>query len=171
MKDKKGNLSGLAPKAWAYADFDGQSFTWFKEKGLAGTAVRSLFEAKDGSLWFGDDGSGLFRYDGKSLNNFTAENGLSNEAFVKTGNAGIGTLARIMAINEDDAGNLWIGTIDAGVWRYDGNSLSNYTTKDGLTSDCINAIYKDKKGAMLFGTTTGVFVFNGAGFVRMTVQG
>lgn len=43
-----------------------------------------------------------------------------------------GTLARVWTINEDNNGNLWIGTIDACVWRYDGKNLTNYTTKDGL---------------------------------------
>jgi ligand-binding sensor domain-containing protein len=61
--------------------------------------------------------------------------------------------------------DIWVGTFDAGVWRYNGKNLTNYTTKDGLTSNAINTIYKDKKGKLWFGTYgAGVCIFNGISF-------
>ncbi|MFN8346328.1 MAG: two-component regulator propeller domain-containing protein [Spirosomataceae bacterium] len=143
------------------------TFTWFTEKGLASPAVLGLFEDKTGNIWFGNNGAGLFRYDGKILTNFTEEKGLGNKDFRVSGKSGPGTLARIYSINEDTTGNLWIGTVDAGVWRYDGNNLTNYTTKDGLTSNAVNTIYKDKKGDLWFGTDgNGVCKFNGLSFTK-----
>ena len=53
--------------------YDGYTFTWFTEKGLAGPAVLGLFEDSKGNLWFGNNGAGLFRYDGKTLKNITEE--------------------------------------------------------------------------------------------------
>ncbi|MBL0317033.1 MAG: hypothetical protein IPP69_15235 [Flavobacteriales bacterium] len=44
------------------------------------------------------------------------------------------------------------GIVDAGVWKFDGKLLTNYTTQDGLTSDAVNTIYKDNSGTMWFGT-------------------
>lgn len=166
LKDKKGNV-WFGTQAEGVCRYDGTSFTWFTEKGLRGSAVLGLFEDSKGNIWFGNNGGGLFRYDGKSLANFTAEKGLSNHEFKTSGKSGPGTLARIYAINEDKDGNLWIGTVDSGVWRYDGNNLTNYTTKNGLTSNAVNVIYKDQNGELWFGTDAdGVCKFNGKAFTE-----
>ncbi|MFZ4550136.1 MAG: ligand-binding sensor domain-containing protein, partial [Bacteroidales bacterium] len=151
LKDKKGNV-WFGTQAQGVCCYDGKTFTWFTEKGLGGPAVLALFEDNKGNLWFGNNGSGLFRYDGKSLINFTEEKGLGNNEFRVSGKSVPGTLARIYTINDDKNGNLWIGTVDSGVWRYDGDKLTNYTTKDGLTSNAINVIYKDRNDELWFGT-------------------
>ncbi len=149
--------------------YDGKSFTWFMEKGLSPPAVRALFEDRNGNMWFGNNGAGLFRLEDDSLSNFTRDNGLSNDEFWSTakitGKSVPGTLARVWTISEDNIGNLWIGTIDNGVWKYDGKNLANYTTKDGLTTNAITIIYKDNIGEMWFGTDGGgICKFNGVGF-------
>lgn len=170
LKDKKGNV-WFGTQAEGVCRYDGKTLTWFKEKGLAGPAVLGLFEDSKGSLWFGNNGAGLFRYDGKTLTNFTEEKGLNNADFIASGKPGLGTLARVYSINEDNNGNIWIGTVDAGVWKYDGNNLTNYTTKDGLTSNAVNTIYKDKNGELWFGTDgNGICKFNGTTFTEFIIQ-
>ena len=170
IKDKKGNV-WFGTQAEGVCRFDGTSFTWYTEKGLRGPAVLGLFEDSKGNIWFGNNGSGLFRYDGKSLINFTEEKGLSNKEFNVSGQSGPGTLARIYTINEDKNGNLWIGTVDAGVWRYDGLYFTNYTKQDGLTSNAINIIYKDRKGELWFGTDgDGICKFNGVSFYECIIH-
>jgi ligand-binding sensor domain-containing protein len=170
LKDKKGNV-WFGTQAQGVCRYDGKSFTWFTEKGLEGSAVLGLFEDSNGILWFGNNGAGLFRYDGKSLVNFTEEKRLGNSEFKVSGKSGPGTLARIYAINEDNSGNLWVGTVDAGAWKYDGNNLTNYTTKNGLPSNAINVIYKDRVGELWFGTDgDGICKFNGESFTRFEVK-
>ena len=170
LKDKKGNF-WFGTQTMGVCRFDGKTFTWFTEKGLSGPAIRGLFEDRNGNLWFGNNGNGLLRFDGKTLTNFTEEKGLANHEFVKTGKQGPGTLARVWTINEDNNGDLFIGTFDAGVWRYDGKTLINYTIKDGLTSEVINTIYKDKKGELWFGTGgDGVCKFNGKSFTKFSFK-
>ena len=170
LKDTKGHL-WFGTQAQGVCRYDGKSFTWFTEKGLAGPAVLGLFEDKNGHIWFGNNGGGLFRYDGTTLSNFTTENGLGNEAFRLSGKSGPGTLARIYAINEDTDGHLWVGTVDAGVWRYDGKNLTHYTTKDGLASNAVNTIYKDKNGELWFGTDAdGICRFDGKIFQRFEIK-
>lgn len=153
LKDSKGNL-WFGTQAQGVCRYDGKSFTWFTEKGLSGPAVLALFEDSKGNIWFGNNGAGLFQFDGKTLRNFTEEKGLSNDNFRLAGKEQQGTLARIYAINEDQAGNIWIGTVDSGVWKYNSSTerLINYTTKDGLSSMAVNTIYKDKNGELWFGT-------------------
>lgn len=170
LKDRKGNV-WFGTQAKGVCRYDGKSFTWFTEKGLAGSAVLALFEDMDGNIWFGNNGAGLFRNDGKSVTNFTDENNLSNNDFKVSGKSGPGTLARVYSINEDNCGNLWIGTVDAGVWKYDGNNLINYTTQDGLTGIGVNTIYKDRNGELWFGTDdNGVCKFDGIRFREFIVQ-
>ncbi|MGB3078453.1 MAG: two-component regulator propeller domain-containing protein, partial [Saprospiraceae bacterium] len=60
--------------------------------------------------------------------------------------------------------NLWFGTFTGGVSKYDGNSFTNYTTSQGLTSNAINSIIEDKVGNMWFGTDEGVNKFDGTTF-------
>lgn len=82
-----------------------------------------------------------------------------------------GTLSSVMAITEDKYGSLWIGTYDSGAWCYDGQKLTNYTTKDGLTNNAIMSIYKDAKGTMWFGASKGgVCRFNGKTFEKLKLS-
>lgn len=166
LKDSNGNL-WMGTQTMGVCRYDGKSFTWFTEKGLRGPAVLDIFEDKLGRLWFGNNGSGLFCYDGKKLTNITEEKGLSNPDFVKSGKESPGTLARVWAINEDNNGNIWIGTGDSGLWTYDGKNLINYTEKDGLPNHPIETIYKDKGGQLWFGTNGGgVYQLNGMTFEK-----
>ena len=101
-----------------------------------------------GNLWFGTDGGGVSRYDGKSLpagqasfTNFTTEQGLANNT--------------VLSITEDKRGNLWFGTQGGGVSRYDGKSFTNYTTEQGLANNNVRSIIEDKMGNLWFGTHGG----------------
>lgn len=168
LKDRKGHL-WFGTQAMGVCCYDGKSFTWFTDKGLRGPAVLAVFEDRKGNLWFGTNGNGLFCYDGKSLTNFTEEHGLSNPAFIKEGKSGPGTLARVWAINEDDRGNLWIGTGDAGAWQYDGNKLTNYSA-DNFDNSGIEIIYKDKTNELWFATNgTGLYKFNETAFTKIVI--
>jgi len=57
---------------------------------------------------------------------------------------------------QDRKGNLWFATTSNGVYRYDGKTFKNFTTKDGLNSNAIFSILEDKKGNIWFGTDKGL---------------
>jgi ligand-binding sensor domain-containing protein len=57
---------------------------------------------------------------------------------------------------QDKAGNLWFGTTGEGVYRFDGKSFTNFTRKDGLSSNMVGAMSEDKNGTIWFGTDAGV---------------
>ena len=171
LEDKSGNL-WLGTEQRGVCRYNGNRFTYFTEKGLSTAAVRCIFQDKHGNLWFGDNGGGVYRYDGTTVANFTEESGLSNPDFVKSLMSKPGTLARVWTIAEDKDGNLWFGTIDAGAWRFDGKSLTNFTTKDGLGSNAVWTIYRDRAGTLWFGTDGGgVYTFDGGSFRRFTGKG
>ena len=102
------------------------------------SSVGAIYRDKSGNLWFGTQGGGVSRYDGKSFTNFTTAQGLANNV--------------VSSICEDKSGNLWFGTQGGGVSRYDGNcealtntnkknkkdvskSFTNFTTAQGLANN------------------------------------
>lgn len=112
--------------------------------------VRRVFQDKAGNIWFGTQGNGVGRYDGKSLVYFTPKDGF--DATVVRG------------ILEDKSGNLWFAT-NNGVVRYDpkgsaGSSFTGFTVKDGLSHNDVWSISEDKKGTVWVGTMGGVCCYD-----------
>ncbi|MGB0861681.1 MAG: ligand-binding sensor domain-containing protein [Saprospiraceae bacterium] len=62
----------------------------------------------------------------------------------------------VREVYQDRKGNFWIGTLEYGIARYDGKSLTYFTTKDGLAGNQINGIAEDKAGNLWLTTTNGV---------------
>jgi ligand-binding sensor domain-containing protein len=71
---------------------------------------------------------------------------------------------------QDNDGNLWFGTTNEGVYRYDGKSFTNFTKEDGLISNAVFAILQDKSGTIWFGTDNGISCFDGKLFKGVPVQ-
>ncbi len=170
LVDREGNL-WVGTELRGVFKYDGKTFTWFNDHHLGGAAVRALFQDKHGNIWAGNNGGGLFRYDGNTFINIAEERGLTNKAFLsgEIVKDEPGTIGRIFSLNEDNDGNLWIGTVDAGAWKFDGKTLTNYTTKDGLPSNRICNIYKDNTGPLWFSTVAdGICTYNGGTFTAFS---
>ena len=58
----------------------------------------------------------------------------------------------IMVIYQDKKKNYWFGSWETGVYKYDGNELVNYTTKNGLLKNRIDEIKEDEFGNIYFGS-------------------
>ncbi len=69
-----------------------------------------VFQAKDRTYWFGSDGQGIYRFDGKTIVRFTTEHGLGGD--------------HIRSIQEDLAGNIYAVSDPGGVSRFDGRGFS-----------------------------------------------
>ncbi|UYV13874.1 MAG: hypothetical protein NCW75_06190 [Phycisphaera sp.] len=61
----------------------------------------------------------------------------------------------------------WFGSNDRGVYRYDGHTLVNFTTDDGLASNRIRGIQEDTHGNIYFTTYEGISRFDGQAFVTL----
>ncbi len=112
-----------------------------KLQGLNNAYIFCMLEDKSGNLWFGTDGGGVARYDGRSFTHYTEKEGLSTNSVVSLG--------------EDKGGNIWIGSFGSGVTRFDGKAFTHFTVKEGLSSNNVFSIVKDKKGNLWFGTYGG----------------
>lgn len=145
--------------------YDGTAFTFYNGHGLEKAAVRTIYQDRSGTIWAGNNGAGLFRFNGKEFVNFTEAMNLDNPDFLKSLTSKKGTLARPWSINEDRLGNLWVGTIDAGVWKYDGKKLTNYTKENGVSGDAIWYIFRDHRDELWFVVDgNSICTFDGQGF-------
>lgn len=149
--------------------FNGSDFKIINDKFLqqnkvsGSLHVRDIMEDSKGNLWIANNGSGILKYDGNAITNFTTQNKLKKED--TKGNS----LERAFSIGEDVSGNIWFGTVSSGVWRYDGNSVKNFTKEDGLESNHIWTIYTSKQGELWFGSISpsGVYRFKDNNFERV----
>jgi ligand-binding sensor domain-containing protein len=130
--------------------------------------IRSLLEDSNGRLWIGNNGIGVLLKEGNSIINFSEENNLIHPTSGRKGDKSLpGTLEHVFTIAEDSQGNIWFGDRDAGIWKYDGETMKNYTKKDGLTNDLALSIYEDYNGKLWFGMADGnVYQFNGKTFEK-----
>ncbi len=80
----------------------------------------------------------------------------------------------IYNLYSDRSGNIWIGAIGVGAYRYDGKSFTLFATTDrpDLTKYfAIQAFVEDRHGTRWFGFSGGLFRFNGGSFVNVTRGG
>lgn len=128
--------------------------------------IRSILEDSKGRLWIGNNGIGVLLKDsGKTINFSEKQNLIHPSSSRSGGQSPAGTLEHVFAIEEDGDGNIWFGDRDTGIWKYDGNSMTNYTKDIVLTNDFVLTIYKDNNDELWFGMEDGsVYKFNGKTF-------
>ena len=123
VQDKNGDI-WFSNWAGAYR-FDGNTFTSYSTSdGLAGYngIVSKIIEDKSGNLYFGGDG-GLSRYE-PTLGNVVGQ----NKSFTVFNDGLINPW--IWMILEDNAGNIWVGTRETGLYLFDGKSFINYSENE-----------------------------------------
>ena len=76
----------------------------------------------------------------------------------------------VVEIFQDSDGNLWFGTVNRGVARFDGKSLRYFTKKDGLPNATVPSIAEDQAGNIWFGTHRGVARFDGDSFESIDLE-
>jgi len=70
---------------------------------------------------------------------------------------------------QDKAGNLWFGTTENGLYKYDGKSFSRFTVTNGLNSNNIFSMLEDKDGKIWIGTPAGVCLYDGKTFAKIQI--
>lgn len=123
----------------------------------------SGFLDRDGILWFGSNGGGVYRYDGTTFTHFTEENGLSSN--------------QVFAITEDNNGVLWLGTQN-GLCRYERKTFTHvpipFRDTAGvwldkvypvLSPNAVHSLITDRKGNLWIGTGgAGAYHYDGKNF-------
>ena len=78
-----------------------------------------------------------------------------------TKNSGVLGNDNVQTITQDEQGNLWIGTRNGGVSRYNGKEWQSFSVRDGLTDNNIHVICPDGNGNVWFGTDAGASSYDG----------
>lgn len=138
-----------------YRPADGTIKTFTVADGLAHRCVWSLLAGRDDSLWIGTWSGGLGRLKDGTFTRYTPENsGLS--------------IPVVLALHEDAAGTLWVGTT-VGLNRLMRNGqFQVYRTRDGLVHDEVRVIIEDRQGALWIGTSGGLSRFKDGRFTNYT---
>ena len=112
--------------------------------------VPSVLQDKRGNIWLATT-AGVSKYDGKLFSHIVP---LRQE--------------EVECLLADKRGNIWIGT-GAGscLNKYDGRSISRYTTSQGLVNTNINQIIEDKNGNIWFGSRGGIDKYDGTIFYTL----
>ena len=74
----------------------------------------------------------------------------------------------IRAITRSADGLLWLASAGAGVWSFDGEVFSQYTTEQGLPDNEVNALCPGADGELWIGTRRGVAHFKDGVFTQYT---
>ncbi|MEP7259099.1 MAG: two-component regulator propeller domain-containing protein, partial [Flavitalea sp.] len=120
--------------------------------GLNANSCISILEDRFGTLWIGSDGAGVSRYDKKEKRFIAFEGDANNKSLSDN---------TVNCIYEDKMGNLWFGTNDGlNCLNRGANTLTVYTSKQGLPNDFISGILEDKKGNLWVSTNKGLSRFN-----------
>lgn len=155
LVDRKGTLwAGTSDGAFR---FDGTRFQPFaiptprivapSHKWVAGK-VWAIMEDSRGNIWFGRDGLGACRFDGRSFTHFSREDGLCSN--------------NVAGMVEDPQGNIWFGCIssdfppkrEGGVALYDPSvptrtgvkTMTQFPDVRGLTGSDVYNVFRDRSG-------------------------
>ncbi len=75
----------------------------------------------------------------------------------------------VQCILQDKAGNLWFGTTENGLYKYDGKSFTQYLVADGLNSNSVYTLFEDKDGKIWIGTEVGLCLYDGKTFTEIKI--
>lgn len=117
--------------------------------------ILSFCQAKDGKIWMGSNGYGLYCYtsdkNGKTqVKSYTTNNGLANNT--------------VKGIVEDNQGMLWIATDNGlSIFNPKTEAFCSFSREDGLISSqfYFNGAIRNAKGEIFLGTDAGMMAVKG----------
>lgn len=120
--------------------WNGLSFRSFtQDDGMPVERAVSLQADRNGMIWAGTVGGGLVRFDSVITDVFRPADDVD------------GNTVRSLCLDRE--GNLWLGTLN-GLFMYNGDRFSIYTTEAGLAGDNILSLYADTSGDLWVGSLT-----------------
>ncbi|MEM7350390.1 MAG: two-component regulator propeller domain-containing protein, partial [Acidobacteriota bacterium] len=130
---------------------------WKTEDGLPSNQIRAISQTPEGYLWLTTP-AGLARFDGIDFRVFNME---STPVFASE-NFGP------MALGAD--GSLWIGSLGAGLYRYQAGRFVRYTTNRDL-GNSVTALVTDRTGTLWVATQDGLYRFADGGLQPVEIPG
>lgn len=154
--DKKGNIwIGTNNGGLLKYNLKTQKFKKYTTaNGIGSNQIYTMYCDSKNRLWLGSLTG--------NLTMFNLENGANDDEYnfinfsEKEGYSSKFTIS----ITEDMEGDMWFGTYDMGLYKYDGKKFKSYTTKDGIISNTPFLLVCDNHNNLWIGTGLGIDKFN-----------
>ncbi len=104
--------------------------------------IRVLYRDRDGGVWVGTSGYGLYYFDSSSMENPLYIHQPASKD--------------VRAIYQDRYKTMWVGTNGGGLVRIRGQSREILNTRHGLPGDSVRSIIEDHEGSLWVGTRNGL---------------
>ncbi|KAA9333802.1 two-component regulator propeller domain-containing protein [Adhaeribacter soli] len=187
-----GTLGGLS----RFNGFRFQNFS--KEHGLSSNNIRCLMEDREGNIWIGTTDRGISLYNGRKFTHLGEKDGLpaggitsitqapdrtiwiaTSKGIASYKNKKITLLPNLpdlpaqpySALLADKRGNLWLGTLGDGLYRYNGASATRFSLEDGLTNKIIYSLLEARDGSIWIGTYGGLTRYDGKSMKQFVPEG
>jgi signal transduction histidine kinase/streptogramin lyase len=143
-------LDAAHPRAVSYRDPHGHIWTFhvgprlvrfldFKSSGLPTTVPFTHFlEDKEGNIWLGTEGSGLYQLQQQSIDVYSKAQGLADQ--------------NIFPVYQDRSGAICMGAWQSGLSCFRDGQFKNYTTAQGLPGRLVSALGGDRDGNLWVAT-------------------
>lgn len=126
--------------------------------GLTNNNMLALLKDREGNIWFGTNGSGIYKYQSPKFTYFSKANGLSENY--------------INDVAEDREGNLWLALNTDGLVKISGKKITSYKrdlkNKKALLDNNITTILPLADGSLYFGTDEGIYSFKNEEFTKLS---
>jgi ligand-binding sensor domain-containing protein/signal transduction histidine kinase len=120
-------------------------------EGLSGNVISFLWIDHEGSVWVGNNASGVDQIKRTKFQVYAPRQGLSHEVAT--------------CIYQDSRGGMWVGT-EQGLNHFHNGRITHYTTNSGLSWNLVFTVCEDRDGAMWIGTLRGLNRFAEGKFTR-----
>ena len=121
----------------------------------ASIALTRLFEDREGNIWIGTEGDGLYQLQEETITVYSKAQGLIDHD--------------VYPIYQDKSGVIWIGAWQLGLSSYRDGRFTNYSVVDGLPAPLVSALGGDRDGNLWVGTHGGFAVFRDGKFHKPEV--
>jgi signal transduction histidine kinase/ligand-binding sensor domain-containing protein len=71
-----------------------------------------------------------------------------------------GSTLEVTELLVDRDGSLWIGTLNRGIYRIQGNKVEHFLSSDGLSGDAVSGLFQDREGNIWIATSRGIDNFH-----------
>ncbi len=150
------------PRVVSYRDPHGHTWTFhvgerlmrfldFESSGEPTTLPLTRFlEDKEGNVWIGTEGNGLYQLQEQSIHVYSKAQGLIDQD--------------IYPVFQDHSGDIWMGAWSSGLSRFSDGKFTNYTVAQGLPGRLVSALGGDRDGNLWIGTHGGLATFRDGQF-------
>ena len=127
------------------SDYNQNEYT--EDDGFDSRNVNCICQSTSGYIWIGTD-SGLYRYDGSEFTLFSMDSNID------------GSIYGINCILLTEAGNLYVGTENYGLFLYDNGVFNRVPEAYNMEISTIYEMYEDTEGTIWLGTSQGIYMLS-----------